>query len=132
MRNDATAIVARARAAIGVRFRPQGRSAQTGLDCVGLVATATGIDDPPGDYALRGGAPERLAEALRAAGFRSCRPQRAGDVIVLRAGPEQLHLGIWTGASLIHADAGLRRIVERPGQPPWPILGIWRLSRRRR
>ena len=46
-------IVARARALIGTRFRPQGRSAAEGLDCVGLVALAV----------LSPGQPPRLAFA---------------------------------------------------------------------
>ena len=53
-------------------------------------------------------------------------PPVTGDLLMMRTGPGQLHLGIWTGAGLVHADAGLRRVVERPGAPPWPVLGCWR------
>lgn len=126
MTNEGEAIVARARALIGVRFRPQGRSAAGGLDCIGLVAMATGVADVPRGYALRGGNMATLAGELRAAGFRPCGTSAPGDLMALRAGPEQLHLGIWTGGGLVHADAGLRRVVERPGEPPWPIIGVWR------
>lgn len=122
------AIVARARALIGARFRPQGRSAASGLDCIGLVAAAAGIAQVPSDYALRGGSPARLSEALRRAGFRRCRVLRPGDVLALRAGVAQLHLGVWSGEGLIHADAALRRVVERPGPATWPVIGIWRFS----
>lgn len=125
------AIVARARGLIGVRFRPHGRSAAGGLDCIGLVAAAAGIADVPTGYAMRGGSYERLAEALRVAGLRQCRRRRAGDALALSSGAEQLHLGIWSGDGLVHADVALRRVVERPGEPPWPILGIWRFSPRR-
>lgn len=124
-------IVVRARGMIGVRFRPQGRNVASGLDCVGLVAAAAGVDEVPVGYPLRGGSPERLAAELRAVGFRPRRNLRAGDVLVLRAGVEQLHLGIWSGDGLVHADATLRRVVERPGPLPWPVLGIWRISPRR-
>lgn len=127
-KSEAARIVARARGLIGVRFRPQGRDPAAGLDCVGLVAVAIGIADPPGGYALRGGTAEMLAAGLRAAGFRPAREMKAGDVLAMRTGPEQLHLGIWTGDGLVHADAGLRRIVERPGAAAWPVLGVWRLS----
>lgn len=34
------AVVARARAAIGARFRPRGRVPEAGLDCVGLAGWA--------------------------------------------------------------------------------------------
>jgi lipoprotein Spr len=130
-KSEAARVVARARELIGTRFRAQGRDPAAGLDCVGLVAAAAGIADPPTGYALRGGSPEALAVGLRAAGFRPARAMQAGDVPAMWTGPEQLHLGIWTGDGLVHADAGLRRIVERPGAPAWPVLGIWRLRRGR-
>lgn len=118
-------IVARARALVGTRFRSQGRGSD-GLDCVGLVAVALGRGGVRRDYALRGGRLGALQAELRAAGLRPVERAARGDVIALRAGPGQLHLGIWTGDGLIHADAGLRRVVERPGHVPWPVVGIWR------
>lgn len=121
-------VVANARALIGVRFRPQGRSPAMGLDCIGVVAAAIDVRTPPGDYALRGGSAARLAAALAAAGLRAVATARPGDVLVLAAGPAQLHLGIFTGDGLVHGDAGLRRVVERPGPAPWPILSIWRIG----
>lgn len=124
MTSDGAAVASRARALIGTRFRPQGRS-PAGIDCVGLAAAALGRP-APADYALRGGSPERLAAGLREAGLRRRRKRRAGDVLAMRSGPQQLHLGIWTGDGIIHADARLRRVVERPGEPPWPVIGIWR------
>jgi cell wall-associated NlpC family hydrolase len=127
MASRAEAVVARARALIGVRFRPQGRSPQTGLDCVGLVAAALGVSGVPRDYALRGSSPERLAAGLIAAGLRSVAPALPGDVLAMTAGPGQLHLGILSDDGLIHGDASLGRIVERPGPIPWPILGAWRM-----
>ena len=121
-------IVERARALVGVRFRPQGRSAATGLDCVGLAVLATGVAAPPAAYALRGGSAARLAGELRAAGLREVGEPMAGDLIAMASGPGQLHLGIFTGAGLVHCDALLRRVVERPGPAPWPILSIWRFQ----
>ncbi len=50
-----------------------------------------------------------------------------GDIIFAQPGPAQFHLGLWTGDSLIHADARLGRVVETPGDPAWPIIGIWSL-----
>lgn len=124
-------IVVRARRLVGVRFRPQGRNAATGLDCIGLAAAALRVAPPPADYALRGGSMARLEARLRGAGLRPVAPARAGDLLILAAGAGQLHLAIWTGDGLIHADAGLRRIVERPGPAPWPLLAAWRLTWRR-
>lgn len=119
-------LIKRARALIGTRFRPQGRAAAEGLDCVGLVALALDVGAPPRDYALRGGSTRRLSDALAAAGLAPAERMAPGDVLVLAPGTGQLHLGLFTGTGLVHADAGLRRVVERPLPLPWPVLGIWR------
>ena len=129
MSSRAEAVVARARECVGVRFRPQGRG-RDGLDCIGLVAVSLGLEQVRADYALRGGSPEALAEGLRAAGLRPVQGPAAGDVLVMRAGPAQLHLGIWTGDGLVHADVALRRVAERPGQAPWPVISAWRSLKR--
>jgi len=125
MTRSAEAIVARARALIGVRFRPQGRSAGAGLDCVGLVGAALEAS-PPSGYRPHGTTMAQVRAAMRRAGLSPAGAMAAGDVLVMKSGPQQLHLGIWTGEGLVHADAGLRRVVERPGPPHWPVIGIWR------
>jgi lipoprotein Spr len=119
-------IVARARALIGTRFRPQGRTAADGLDCIGLAALAIDARNVPRDYALRGTPARRLTAGLQAAGLSVAERMAAGDVLVFASGPAQLHLGIFTGTGLVHGDAGLRRVVERPLPFPWPVIGIWR------
>ena len=116
--------VGRAQAMLGVRFRLHGRDA-AGLDCVGLAAVAVGLRDVPGGYALRGGDPGLVAAWLDARLVRAG-AWRAGDLLLARSGPGQLHCAIWTGGGMIHADAGLGRVVERPGMPPWPVIGAWR------
>ncbi len=98
------------------------------MDCIGLVAQAIDRPAPYDDYSLRGGTLHRVEAGLRAAGLRPVRSVRPGDVALMRTAPEQLHLGVWTGETMVHADARLRRVVERPGPPAWPILGIWRLE----
>jgi murein DD-endopeptidase / murein LD-carboxypeptidase len=113
-----------ARAVLGARFRLHGRDPATGLDCVGLAALATGLEAPTG-YALWSG------DASAAAAWLDARLTRVGqagpgDVMLLRSGPGQLHLAIRTETGFVHADAGLRRVVERPGAPPWPIVASWR------
>lgn len=126
MRRSADEAIARARALIGTRFRPQGRHVSEGLDCIGVVAAAIGVRNVPCDYSMRGGSADWLAAELGAAGLHPAKCMKPGDVLVLEPGPAQFHLGLFTGASLIHGDAGLRRVVERPAPLPWPILGIWR------
>ena len=44
------------------------------------------------------------------------------------AGPMQFHLSIAVGDGLVHADAGIGRVVLRPGAPPWPVLARWRVT----
>lgn len=101
---------------------------QTGLDCVGLVAAALEFKAVRADYALRGGSLAALEAGLIGAGLMRGEGQRVGDVLVMRAGPEQLHLGIVTASGLVHADAGLRHVVERPGAVAMPVLSIWRAA----
>src|SRR3546814_21087232 len=66
-------IASAARACIGTPFRPQGRLAGVGLDCIGLAAVAVragGTDvEPPSDYDLSGDCGSRLADALEALGL---------------------------------------------------------------
>ena len=115
----------RARSAIGTKFRLHGRSIPDGLDCVGLAGLAYGEDVPRG-YSLRSGDPAPVMAGIVAAGLVPASDRRAGDLVLFRAGPGQLHLGIASEGGVIHADASLRRVVERPGVPPWPELMRWR------
>lgn len=114
----------RARGAIGARFRLHGRTVEDGLDCVGLAALAYAVEVPRG-YALRSGDVARLTAGIAASGLVPARAARAGDLLLFRAGPGQLHLGISSEVGVIHADASLRRVVERPGVPPWIEIGRW-------
>ena len=121
-----SAVVAAARGMLGVRFRLHGRG-MDGVDCVGLVAMALDLGAVPTGYGLRGGRLDRVASLLDER-LRRVAGRAAGDLLLLQAGPGQLHLAIWTGDGLVHADAGLGRVVERPGEPPWPVIGAWRLQ----
>ncbi|WP_200910115.1 peptidoglycan endopeptidase [Sphingomonas sp. Leaf38] len=120
-----SAIADAARAAVGTRFRVHGRGPD-GLDCVGLVAVALRAGGyagaVPTGYSLRGGDPGVLDRVLV-----RVVDAAPGDVLLMAAGPGQFHLGIRTPGGFVHADAGLRRVVERPGVPPWPVLGAWRM-----
>jgi hypothetical protein len=125
-------IAARAAALAGARFRPQGRTVRDGLDCVGTAALAAGIpaDRIPRDYALRGQKLADMEQGLRGLG---CRPVAGdslepGDFAVCRAGPAQFHMVVITPLGFVHADAALRRVVQRPRPIPWTLASAWRLA----
>jgi cell wall-associated NlpC family hydrolase len=123
---DRSQVVATARRAVGARFRPHGRDPAWGLDCVGLAALAFDVG-VPARYPLRGGSPDTAAAMAMAAGLRPRDPVDAGpgDLLLLAAGAHQLHLAVLTERGFVHADAGLRRVVETPGRPPHPRLAAW-------
>lgn len=117
---------------LGVPFRLHGRSAETGVDCVGLVALAAWRAgyrrDVPDRYALRGGQVRQFEAWMDAAGLRRADELERGDVVLVQAGTRQFHLMLHTGSGFVHAHAGLRRVVEMRGESPWPLLSIWRAA----
>lgn len=89
------------------------------------MAYALGGTVPTG-YSLRSRDPAHWERVIRAHGFvRRRAGWRRGDLLMVCPGVAQIHLGVWTGASLIHADAGLGCIVETPGTPRWPVISAW-------
>ena len=132
MTKTGEAVAQAARALVGVRFRPQGRDPLYGLDCVGLAAAALkgagcGLNVPH-DYPGRGGDPLKIVQQIDGVGLMRIDPAAVGegDVLLMEAGPAQYHLAVRTRRGFIHADAGLRRVVETPGNPGWPVIGAWR------
>lgn len=117
-------VAARARACLGARFRLHGRDPALGLDCVGLAAFAFAVPHVPAGYPLRGGEARRVADRLGELGFEAA-GERDGRLLLLRAGPFQHHLAVTVPGGFVHADAGLRRVVEVPGRPRWPVIGCW-------
>ena len=123
----------RALALVGVPFRAQGRTPAQGLDCIGLCLTAYRL--PPtmvrDDYRLRG---DHRAEIEAAIHFRfrkvNSESERPGDLLLMLPSVDQTHLGIRTPLGFVHADARLRRVVETPGRPGWPVAGVYRLRGR--
>jgi hypothetical protein len=119
---------ARARALVGTGFRPQGRS-ETELDCVGVILSTFEIapNAVRRDYRLRGDhqaeIKRELNEQFRAVPKKQLRP---GDVMLLEVAREQFHLAVRTNLGFVHAHARIGRVVETPGLPDWPLLGIYR------
>ena len=118
-----SAVADAAMALVGTRYRLHGRDAVHGVDCVGLVALACGIAAPTG-YGLRGSDPARVMAVLD--GVLERREVAAvGSVLLCVPGAGQLHLAVRVAGGIVHADAGVRRVVMRPGAVPWPVLGCW-------
>jgi len=120
--------VERARALVGTRFRPQGRDPETGLDCVGLLLATYAIprDAVRRNYRLRGDHRSEIERELKTYFRRVTTLKRTGDLMLLAVDSDQVHFGIWTAIGFVHADARLGRVVETPGEPHWPVLGIFR------
>jgi cell wall-associated NlpC family hydrolase len=127
------AIVAAVRSCVGTRFRPQGRTPGLGLDCVGVLlvaaaAAGVAVDTLPA-YRLGGDLPDApdLAAVLAGHGCRPVAQALPGDVLVIAPAARQRHFGIVTTSGIVHAHAGLNRVVEGPIDPAWVIIGAWRL-----
>ena len=120
-------------ALVGAPFRLHGRDAVHGLDCIGVIAAALRgagwVGAVPSGYALRGGDPVAVIAQFDAVLVRGD-GTAAGDVLLFRVGPGQLHGAVRTRAGIVHADAALRRVVERPGAADWPLLAAWRYEGR--
>lgn len=118
-------IVQAARACVGARFRIHGREPAWGLDCVGVAACAFSLE-VPASYPVRGGTAQQIAVLIEQAGLRRHFGEPApGDLLLVRAGPNQLHLMVRTDDGFVHADAGLRRVVEAPSITVGSVVGMW-------
>lgn len=130
MHSKADAIVAAARGCVGTRFRSQGRVAGIGLDCIGvalIAARAVGVDFTVPPYALGGDHQAQLETALATRGCRAVDAAAPGDLIVAAPAMGRRHIGVRTRDGVVHAHAGLGRVVEGPLDPGWTIIGAWRL-----
>lgn len=119
---------------IGTPFRLHGRDPATGLDCIGLLGSAMAMAGHsmslPNGYSLRQRSLPELADWASHGGFLPVRnePQRPGDVIVTQPSICQIHLAIVTdGPCVVHAHAGLQKVVKSAAPLPWPIISHWRL-----
>ncbi len=125
-------VATRALELVGTPFKLHGRSPQYGLDCVGLVAEClrnVGIKiDPLPRYFLRGDYSQIAARFLCEPDFVLIENEGAepGDIILVQIAADRQHFQVITRAGLVHAHAGLGRIVLSPTEPEWPILRRWR------
>ena len=129
---SAHGIAASAKDLIGTPFRLHGHDPATGLDCVGLVGAAlAGAGHSvalPAGYRLRN---RDIGPLLRFATYADLRatflPLQAGDIVLFALPGAQHHLAIADeDAQIIHAHAGLRRVVRSPIDPEWRTIQCWR------
>lgn len=122
---------------VGATFRPQGCDPKTGLDCVGLVwaayAMAGCVLERPRGYPLRGWSRNQVEAGLVRAGFVPVAEDGCeGDVMLFAYPAGQFHLGLTGLDRLVHAHAGLRRVVETPLDDAMRGMACWRLEPRPR
>lgn len=113
---------------LNVPFRMHGRIAGKALDCVGLTSHAAEVP-VPSDYQLRGDFERRILTFMNRHEFALCdggAAIRPGDILLVKTGPNQLHFMVSAENGLVHAHAGLRRVVLMPRPCPWPILRHWK------
>ena len=120
---------------VGVPFRLHGRDARTGVDCLGLVWLAmnrAGIHaDAPVGYRLSNSCIDSWLPLARRAGWSETTGDIAvGDMLLMSLGPTRFHLLIAAeGGGVLHAHAGLRRVVHEPRTPDGLVLRHWRLDK---
>lgn len=123
-----------AQACTGSPFRLHGRDRETGVDCIGLVLVALaecGIALPAFEgYGLRNTQLSRFARLAADSGLmRFTGAPVPGDILVFRPSPAQAHLAVVTvTGGLVHAHAGLRRVVTQSSPCAWPRLDQWRIG----
>ncbi len=126
----AAQVLAHVQSLIGTPFQAQGRLPSVGLDCVGVVCEAARIAGAilhiPADYSLSGPRGRDLETPLAFYGCtRRTADALAGDIVVMQGVQARQHLGVWTGAEIIHAHMALRCVVKAPVHPDWPIISSW-------
>lgn len=118
----------------GCRFRLHGRDPATGLDCVGVVSAALmAIGVPaivPSGYRLRNIEVRHWLPLAQRTGLVAVSgPVRPGDILLIALDFAQHHLAVALNAQhVVHAHAGLRRVVLQPRDPAWQVCAIWRLA----
>jgi hypothetical protein len=118
---------------IGIPFLLHGRSADTGLDCVGLAGLCLSAVDKdaavPTDYRLRGQHSARACAYFDERQFSRVSDASvvAGDILLLEPGVRQIHFAVVTPKGAVHAHLGLGRVVATPLPLPWPTIAQWRL-----
>jgi cell wall-associated NlpC family hydrolase len=127
------ALIEAARGYVGTRFHANARLPGVGLDCIGVIvcaALAAGLKPRDQDaYPMR---PNGQLRAQLEAQLLRVTTARPGDVLLMRwrGDVEPHHLALYTGPTLIHAYATVRRCVEQPMVQAWwdCVAGVYRFA----
>lgn len=117
---------------LGAPFRLYGRSVESGLDCIGVVANcllAANFEfHHPNAYRVRGAHDEDAFAFFAQNRFWLIDDGSwiAGDILLLRPGPRQLHFAVLTMPGAVHAHMGLNRVVITPLPLPYHKIAQWR------
>jgi cell wall-associated NlpC family hydrolase len=128
----AEAVVSAARGWLGVPYLHQGRS-RFGVDCLGLVLeVGRELGFLPGDLDYQGYGRQPLRSFLEARVREHCAAidePRPGALVVIRWSQVAAHLAIATDATLVHACASRRMVVEHGYRGVWRRLthSVWAL-----
>lgn len=118
----------------GCPFRLHGRDPATGLDCIGVVfASLVAIGRSPvapRGYGLRNLTIDHWIDFAERSGLEPAPgPVGADEVLLMALGYGQHHLMITAGSNdVIHAHAGLRRVVCHRRDPTSAISAKWRIA----
>ena len=133
MHRSSAATVAAVTATVGTRFRAQGRLPGVGLDCVGVAlvaAAAAGCAATVPPYALGGDHEARLDDFVAAIGCTRVAAPAPGDLLVVAPALHRRHLAVVVPGGVVHAHAGLGRVVAGPLDPAWVTIAAWRFPER--
>ncbi|APG63235.1 hypothetical protein LPB140_11060 [Sphingorhabdus lutea] len=121
---------------IGTSFKLWGRSADTGLDCVGTLSLSLQnigfVGDIPIGYSLRQRSNKRISDFFTRPEFCPINIDSAyhvaGNIIMVRPDARQVHFAITAGRGLsaIHAYHAVQSVVCAPMPDNWPISGAWK------
>ena len=136
---DGEALVAAARAYIGVPFRHAGRSMQ-GVDCIGLLLCAahdagvTTYDETHYGTAVDTDRLRRQIEEVCALVWSPVDTDdprdeaQPGDVLLFQVMASPQHTGMFTGEGFVHAYQGVGYVVETPLEGRWlrRVVAVYR------
>lgn len=96
--------------------------------CLRAATGAGVVFTPSRDYRLGVDHETTITCALEAMDCRRLDVAWPGDLLLFRLSQRQQHLAVATGkCTIVHAHAGLGRVVEQPVPADWPAPGVWRL-----